>query len=417
MNNNLTKNGSAASAYWIAALVFFLPFLSLVTLHGISASSYLLLLSALFWFKDCRAALARHWRETRWVILAFLFKFIFVVACFLLRPAATENHLEKPLRSLLAVSALAVVLVARAPRRALWWGVIGGALVSLPLVMYQRFTLAIDRPGGLLNPITYGDLALLLGLLSLVAAIDFRHTGKAVWPAALGALAGLAASLLTGTRGGLVALLPAAVLFLRFGHVMPGRRLRLLLGASFALVVAACCVPGLGLQERMVQGVDEVRAWEGGGNKVTNVGIRLELWKGAAMLVRDHPLLGVESNQLKQYLGAYIARGELDPVVLTMPHLHNEVLQALATGGMVGLLAWLGVMLAPLAYFARTLRRGGERCAQFTPALAGLLVVTSYLCFGLTEVIFWSMKGCLFYALTVFLLVGFCENAKETIGK
>jgi O-antigen ligase len=43
--------------------------------------------------------------------------------------------------------------------------------------------------------------------------------------------------------------------------------------------------------------------------------------------------------------------------------------------------------------------------------------VASYLCFGLTEVIFWSMKGCLFYALTVFLLVGFCENAKETIGK
>jgi O-antigen ligase len=104
-------------------------------------------------------------------------------------------------------------------------------------------------------------------------------------------------------------------------------------------------------------------------------------------------------------------------VVLTMPHLHNEVLQALATGGIVGLLAWLGVMIAPLLYFARVLRQGGDGAPQFTPALAGLLVVASYLCFGLTEVIFWSIKGCLFYALMVFLLMGFCENAKETIGK
>jgi O-antigen ligase len=416
MNNNLTKSYSAA-ALWTGALAFSLSFLSLVTLFGISLVSFLVLISSLVWFKDCRAALARHWHDTRWVVLAFLFKFLFVLLCFVVRPEATENHLEKPLRMLLAVSALALVLATRAPRRALWWGAICGALASLPFVAYQRFDLEIDRPGGLINAITFGDLSLLLALLSLVAAIDFRHTGKRVLPAALGALAGLAASLLTGTRGGLVALLPAAVIFMRLGHVMPGRRMRALLVASFSLVVAACFVPELGLQERMVQGVDDVRAWEGGGNKVTNVGIRLELWKGAAMVIHDHPMTGVESNLLKQHFGRYIEQGRLDPVVLTMPHLHNEVLQALATGGIGGLLAWLGIMIMPLLYFVRTLRQGGAAAPQFTPALAGLLVVASYLCFGLTEVIFWSIKGCMFYALMVFLLMGFCENAKETIGK
>jgi O-antigen ligase len=86
------------------------------------------------------------------------------------------------------------------------------------------------------------------------------------------------------------------------------------------------------------------------------------------------------------------------------------------TGGIFGLLAWLGMMIAPLVYFVRTLKAGGAGAPQFTPALAGLLVVASYLSFGLTEVIFWSMKGCLFYALMVFLLMGFCESAKEEIG-
>jgi O-antigen ligase len=416
MNNNLTKSYGAATT-WVGALAFSLPFLSLITLSGISASSYLLLLTALFMFKDCRAALMRHWNDTRWVVTVFLINFIFVLICFALRPEATLNHLEKPLRMLLAVSALALVLAKRPSRQVLWWGAVGGALACLPFVAYQRFDLDIDRPGGLINSITFGDLSLLLGLLSLVAAIDMRQSGKRIVLPALGALAGLMASLLTGTRGGLVALLPAAVIFFVLSRLMRGRSLRTVLLASFGLVAFAYFVPALGLQDRMAEGLSDVQAWEDGGNKVTNVGIRLELWKGAAMLIREHPLFGIEPNLMKVYLGRFVEQGRLDPVVLTMPHLHNAILQALATGGIPGFVAWFGMFAAPFAYFVRTLGERGAAAPQFAPALAGLLVVTSYFCFGLTEVIFWSMKGCLFYALMVFLLVGFCQVAKEEIGK
>jgi O-antigen ligase len=41
-----------------------------------------------------------------------------------------------------------------------------------------------------------------------------------------------------------------------------------------------------------------------------------------------------------------------------------------------------------------------------------MLVVLSYFSFGLTEVIFWSLKGSMFYALMVFLLMGLCLVAK-----
>lgn len=416
MNNNLTKSYSA-STVWVGALAFLLPFLSLITLSGISSISYLVLLTALFLFKECRAALVCHWHDTRWVVTSFLFNFIFVLICFVLRPEASANHFEKPLRMLLAVAALALVLARRPSRQWLWWGATAGALACLPFVAYQRFDLDIDRPGGLINPITFGDLALLLALLSLVAVIDLRHAGKRIVLPALGALAGLLASLMTGTRGGLLALLPAAVVFLLPSRTNHGSRVRAVIVASFAVVAIAYFVPALGLQDRMAEGLADVRAWEDGGSKVTNVGIRLELWKGAAMLIQDHPLFGIEPNLMHKYLGSYVEQGRLDPVVLTMPHLHNAILQALATGGIPGLLAWLGMFAAPFAYFVRMLRGGGTVAAQFTPALAGLLVVTSYFCFGLTEVIFWSMKGCLFYALMVFLLVGFCQVAKEEIGK
>jgi O-antigen ligase len=402
---NHLKNTNRAATVWTAGLAFAFPFLSLVTLVGVSLSSFLFLLGAVVRYRDCRAALARHWQQCRWVVYAFLFNFGLTLVYYLARPDSSANHLEKPLRMLLAVSALALALATRIPRRALWWGVIAGALAALPLVAWQRLALGMDRPGGLINPITFGDLALCLALVAVAASADFHGPRRAAWPA-LGALAWLAASLLTGTRGGFVALLLAAPLLAR----RAGRRMRALLLALAALLALAWFVPALGVQARLAEGVADARTWYAGGNVNTNVGTRLELWKGAAALVAEHPLLGIDQNAIAPALARLARQGRLDPVVLPLPHLHNDALQALVTGGLPGVLAWLGLLAAPGAFFTR--RMSGAAAA---PALAGLLVVLCYFSFGLTEVIFWSVKGCLFYALMVFLLMGLCLNAKEEI--
>jgi O-antigen ligase len=102
-----------------------------------------------------------------------------------------------------------------------------------------------------------------------------------------------------------------------------------------------------------------------------------------------------------------------------LPHLHNDALQVLATGGVVGFLIWGATLAAPLRFFLRHLRRDTVkdiRAPQFAVVLGGALVVLGYIGFGLTEAIFWSMKASLFYVLMVFLLMGLCLNAKEKIG-
>ncbi|GAB3460117.1 O-antigen ligase [Massilia terrae] len=414
MNNKLTHSTGPLQA-WTAALVFLLPFLSLVTLFGVSATSFLFLLSAMPLYLRGRAAVGYSWPEVRWVVFAFFYYFAFAALCYMVRPVAPLSNLEKPARMFFAISALMLVLVARPSRRALWWGVIAGALVALPQVAWQRIVLDIERPGGLLNAITFGDLSLCLALLALAAAVDFRSsTRQAVWPA-LGALAGLAGSVLSGTRGGWIALALALVVFVRHGHLVPSRRVRALLAASFALFAVAWFVPALGMQERVLQGVSDVRTWMDGGSAFSNVGIRLELWKGAAMLVSEHPWFGLDPAEYKAQLAQWAVAGKIDRVVLTMPHMHNDALQALVTGGLPGLLAWFGIMAAPFAFFAKAMRSGAG--GAFAPALAGMLLVVCYFSFGLTEVIFWSVKGSLFYALMVFLLMGFCLIEKERIGK
>lgn len=396
---------------WIGALAFLLPFLSLVTLFGVSLVSFLFLISGLILFKPCRDALRRHWPQIRWVVLAFMLHFLFVLACAMVR-GVSMSSVEKPARMFLAVSALVLVLAVRAPRRALWWGACAGALAALPFIAWQRLGEGIERPGGLINAITFGDLSLLLGLLSLAGAIDSRGKPWQVALLGVGALAGVVASVMTGTRGGWLALPLAALVLLPRLRGLGGRHLGALVGGGAVLLAAVWFAPGLGLHARFIEAVDEAHTWYEGGNVWTNVGTRLELWKGALMLIEERPLLGRDFDAGRARLAEYARDGRLDPMVLELPHLHNDGLQALATGGVVGFAFWVAILAAPLVFFLRRLGRDG-RAPQFAVALAGTLVVLAYMGFGLTEVIFWSMKGSLFYALMVFMLMGFCLNAKE----
>lgn len=418
MNNNQTKIGVPMQR-WIGFLVFLFPFLSLITPFGIGFSSVIFVLTLLCVPRKAWAAMAPHWREIRWVVAAFAYYFLLALVYVLARPEASWGYLDKPSRMFMGFSALMLVVLARPPRAVLWWGVIAGALAALPFIAYQRIVLDIYRPGGWLNPITFGDIALCLALVALAAAIDYRHsTRKAILPA-LGALAGLAATILSGTRGGWIALVLAAILFLTYARLLHSRRVRLLLIGSFALFASTFFIPAFGVQERVGQGVHDVQTWLDGGSAFSNVGIRLELWKGARHVIADNPVFGLDPLDVRAELRKLAERGTIQDVVLPFEHLHNDLLQAQASGGVFGLLAYAGILAAPFAFFARAIGRGagpgGRRSSQqFVPALAGMLVVLSYFGFGLTEVIFWSLKGTMFYVLMVVLLMGFCLTAKET---
>lgn len=416
MNNNLmktlgTKRGLAG------ALAFSLPFLSLSTLWGVSLCSFVFFLSALYHFRACRSALAAYWSEVRWVAAAFALYASVSLVFLLIHPGAGSGSVEKPLRMLLAISALALVLAFKPERVYLWWGVAGGALLGALMIGHQRIIAELERPGGLMNAITTGDLLLLFALVCLCGVIDLRARGRTLWPA-LGAMAGFAGSLMTGTRGGWPALGMAAIVFVLYGHVLRNRRLRALFGAGFVLLAATYFIEPTGVRERVDQGVADVTTYYEGGSAFSNVGIRLELWKGAAMLVAQRPLLGLSHADAKAEMARHVREGALEDVVLPAEHFHNDLLQVLVTGGVLGLLAWLAILAAPLAFFSRMLRSRGEGgVGRHAAALAGMLVVLSYFAFGLTEVIFWSVKASLIYALMVFILMGLCLNAKEHDGK
>lgn len=406
MNNNSTNSPGVKQAI-AGVLLFAVPFLCLVSSWGVGACSVLFVLVGLFYFRQSRTALRAHWADVRWVLGAFVLHVAVTLLFLLLRPDMGGGSVEKPLRMLLAASAMLVVVACNPDRRLLWIGVIGGAVATTALLASHALMYNMGRPGGYVNAITAGDLLACMALLSLAASADLR--GRAAGWALLGVVAGLAGMLITSTRGAAVALALGAMIYT--WHMRAAWWSRIVPVICLALALGAWFVPATGVRDRTLQGMQDVTRYtrdhvvDG-----SSLGLRLELWRGASWLIAERPLFGASPATFQADMARNVATRGLDAGVLALPHFHNDAIQMLVSGGLAGLLAWLGTLVAPLVFFARRLERGA-------PALAGVFVTTSYLAFGLTEVIFWSLRASLVYAMLVFILMGLCLNAKEHDGK
>lgn len=406
---NHTLNRLLSRANFLHCLLFLLPFLVLITNVGVGLCSFALLGAALAGWRQW-PRLAPQLGQARGVLLAFGAVLLLAVLDAVLGADGRLRDLEKPARMLLSASAMVAVVAFLPNRKALWYGLIAGALAGAVFIGWQRWGLGLDRPGGLINSITFGDLMLCMGLLCLAAMLDFSGRST-LWPG-LGALAGIFGSIATGTRGGWIAVVLCVLLLLRYGHVLQGRLRKGLALLGLALVVSTYFIPQTGARDRIHQGIDDVRQYVNGTYAYTNVGTRLELWRGAVQLVGRRPVLGASEATVRAELAQLVTQQQLQPFVLEFEHFHNDILQVLVHGGVVGLLAWLATLGAPFAFFLRQMRH--PRAAA--PALAGMLLVLCYVGFGLTEVIFWSVRSSMFYALMMFVLMGLCLNARPAAG-
>lgn len=246
------------------------------------------------------------------------------------------------------------------------------------------------RAGGPLNAITFGNLALLSGVLSLVAA-SFLASSSSRYLAVLAlvaAILGLAGALLSQTRSNLVALPVLLILLLP----LISSRLRIP-----AVVVVMVLAGSLILTSDRAQ---DTLAGLATGQLDDSAQLRLVIWQFAWELFSANPLTGVGLDGYEVAVRA-AAGDQLPPDVLACctGHAHNDILHLLTTRGLPGLLSWLFLIGLPLWLFGRYLF--SEHAPTRHLAVAGTLVPTAYLLFGLTEATFNRSLFITFYLVTL----------------
>ncbi len=246
------------------------------------------------------------------------------------------------------------------------------------------------RFGGGINPISFGNLALLGGMLTLVGGFFFGRSQRPVL-AGLFCVTGITAvviSMLSETRSNLVAL-PFLLLLLL---PLLGRKLRV----GGVIVVAVIAISAVASSDRMfnsLEGLLHDRSLD------TGMDARIEIWGLAWNMFLANPLTGVGLGGYTATVETAVAAGEVSAKLglCCTGHAHNDLLNNAATSGIPGILSWALLIFIPLAIFARHLFSKHRPTAHL--AVAGTMVATGYLMFGLTEATFDRSLFLTFYLL------------------
>lgn len=404
----LAGGRAGKAAGWLMLLF---PASVLTTSFGVHLTILIVLLSVLFLVRRGVAAFyAAHARAIRWIALAFGGYFLLTVAR-MFAEGETASILDGPSRLLFALACIGFVGMLRPNIRMFWIGMSLGTIGAALIGGYEWFVLGVDRAmGATHHPISYGDIAVAMGVMSFCAHNDFRNT-RLAWLPVTGLLCGVLASLFSGSRGAWLGLLLVLWPMLKYGSHMHRTTIRATVGLVLVACVGAYLVPQTGVAGRMADAVSDIERYRSENDANTNVGTRLELWKASAMMIAEHPFVGVGRDSFFDELQALAHEGRLQKsIALIYSTPHNDVLNTLATGGLLDLGFLLALYAAPFAFFLRTLRHGPPAAAA--PALAGVLLVICFIAFGLTDVMFWLMLTQAFYAAMVCILAGFCLAAK-----
>lgn len=256
------------------------------------------------------------------------------------------------------------------------------------------------------NPIPYGNISLLLGFLSLIPLILYDKNLKATERIilAIGFMSGVTASIISGARGGWVAIpiLLSIIFLLTFKRNQKALNFKLI-----AVVLAIMIIPVYFFNENIYSRLSliflDISYYFSGVNQQTSIGNRLDMWLTALTLWLDNPLWGVGIGQLKAATNELVQLNGTPKHLTQFSHSHNDFLFILAEQGLIGLLFLISYYVIPFFYFITFLKKGNNE--QFCLALMGVTVVVSFVIFGLTETMLAIMFQLSFYLTMIALLM------------
>lgn len=403
----------------LTLLVALFPFVSLSFNSGGSVIYTLLLLTALFtaW---------PQWRQVghnERVVMAGLGIFFLIAAASLLQTADLASGLERLERIFRLASAGLLLLLFRRFRIAagplFLVGLLVGVLSLTVQAGYEFFYLHKGFINGPTYKIAYGDLAMETTAILLAAALTLQLKGQERAILYTGAALALLCALLSEARGAWVFLLVLPLLLVWLYRDSIKRQTLLRAGVVLLLLalLLALTRPAF-LFSPIMAAVGNIQQFIHDPQPYSSVGARLNLWYNSLMIWAEHPLFGTGLGDFEHDNRALVASGvSMSSAVEHYGHAHSIFFDALATMGLVGLVALcLALFVLPLRYFGRCWRGSRDPVVRFH-ALAGIFTVAAFALFGLSEG--WLSRNPLVNPYTVYLalfLAGVARPGMEPLA-
>jgi len=252
------------------------------------------------------------------------------------------------------------------------------------------------------NPIHFADLALLVGFLAVLGTLFGRGPGR--WLFLLAPLFATVAVLLSGTRGALVALvamLGTAVVAGILVRQISWRQLAV--GAVLLLIgLFAAWIGGVGqtsaVQRVMVDLADIFRT---GLPSDESTSLRLQMYEGGLNAFLASPLVG---HGPFAFVEAAASRASVR--FEGAPHLHNDLLDFAASGGVPGVVAYFLFLLAPVAEALKV----KDPVTRKTLVLLSATLAVGFFVMGLTNAMFGILNLTVFYATATLVIAALAQT-------
>jgi O-antigen ligase len=310
-------------------------------------------------------------------------------------------------------------IIALSPLKALknifWMSIILGAIINFSAALYQSQYLGIRAHGGI-NAILFGDISLLLGFMSVISYSYFRKFRFGVILPLIGLISGIGASVLSVSRGGWSAIPFLLIIILAYPYYQKKinmRQMVILLISSFTFIFITLYLGWEFIGPRIGLAIQQFTAYFAPGNTNihTSVGARLEIWKGAIILINDYPVLGAGMGGWQDIFAIQTSEGRMLDTSY-YGNIHNQILQEGVNKGLIGIFSYLALNIYLAYYFMSNIV---NRSNNHEFHAIGLLLVIGYFIFGLTNVVFSHGTFNTFFVAMLALIFTFTESDKHQV--
>jgi O-antigen ligase len=367
-----------------------------------SRAAYVLLsFAALGFLVKYRPQMPRDHRLYSWPIIFYVGATILSFLVNGLPDGGMNKITSRFLLLLIAIPLVSIFYLSFDSKRNVWTKFVVGCMVMGGLALIDILLLDKNRADGGHNAAAFGFIALAMTSIVIASYHRFSHIrfGRPVFFLAISM--GVCAMILSGTRtswlAGFVVLVMAMIFYPSRYSLFKRTLFALTLIVGIAIVSSSLPI----VQKRISQTIEMVTPYVKGEEQTrfNNLRYRVEAWKLGWHVGLENKIFGFGPGNTKRAIKAYVQQNPHLKGLEKLNHVHNQFMQTFAMTGLIGLISFLALVICHLWIFIKYLRKGYSlevRCL----ALAGLLLLVSYLLKSIPGVPFYGKQYLMMYGFS-----------------